>query len=459
MFRTKNDGETTSPIGHRRKTHFLPKSSLRFRLALTYTGLAVFALLLVGLLITFFLQDALNRQFDDRLNARADIIALNINNSQERIGVSNPISEDVGLYQISNLKNEVRGSSAQLTSITKPLSTGQLTLGGLAIRAVERPFLIQGEPFGRIWIGLPEGDVIKVRRTALQFLSWGVIFSTIFMLLIGLLFGGHALRGLSHAAQKAGQIRPTSKELLELPSRQDELYQLVFAINGLLQRIWDQKDFENRFMGQVAHELGAPLTSIQGFIKRAQDKNDQSAHPLPGLTHDLEQARKVATELLFISQDLMQLARGRSEITLALHLLSAHAIRERLERLVPNVDYSGHWNTYVLCDPDRLVQALRNLLANARRAATDMGWVQLHLDTTPEMVVFYVRDNGPGLPKGAERKIFEAFYSRSNSSGLGLSVANQIVELHGGTLSAHNLAHGGAEFILSIPQAFDDSDL
>lgn len=438
--------------------HFLPNTSLRLRLALTYTVLAVLSVLLVGFVITFFLKGAIDQQFEDRLKARADNIALNLNFPATRVGVSNPLNEEVGLYQFANTKGQVRGSSPQLSEIKTLLPIGSLNLKGVSFRAVERDYLIRGEKLGRIWIGLSVDNLLSIQKTALQYLLWGALLTGIITFLVGLLVGRRALMGISRAAFGASQIEPNSKELLETPVRRDELFKLVSAINALLTRIWDQKDFENRFIGQVAHELGAPLTSIQGFIQRAQTKNNASQNPSSEINHALEQAGKVSSELHFVAQDLMQLARGRSEITLALHLLGAHNLQERLERLVHGVEFSGNWNAYVLCDPDRLVQALRNLLANARRAASVDGWVGLELRSTPEFLLFIVRDSGPGLPPGAEKKIFEAFFSRSSSSGLGLSVATQIATLHGGSLTARNHPEGGAEFTLSLPQPFDEED-
>jgi two-component system sensor histidine kinase ChvG len=101
---------------------------------------------------------------------------------------------------------------------------------------------------------------------------------------------------------------------------------------------------------------------------------------------------------------------------------------------------------------DRLVQVFRNLLANALsfspsdstvalRAALDGGWIEIEID-----------DEGPGLPDGKEKEIFERFYSErpegekfGTHSGLGLSISKQIVEAHGGTLVAVNRRRAGGD--------------
>ncbi|HCE65408.1 MAG TPA: sensor histidine kinase, partial [Deinococcus radiodurans] len=112
----------------------------------------------------------------------------------------------------------------------------------------------------------------------------------------------------------------------------------------------------------------------------------------------------------------------------------------------------------ILCDPDRLTQALRNLLANARRHAGLDGSVSCTLAETPEWLTFTVRDSGPGLPPELGERIFDPFVSGAGSSGLGLSVSRQIAVMHGGNLTGGNhLDAGGqvagAEFVLTVPGA------
>jgi len=434
----------------------MPNTSLRVRLTLLYTLLAVFSLVVVGALSNFLLLGALERQFQTRLNERADAIALIWNEPLNTFGQRLVPRDNQALLQISSKGVVKEGTSSALAEVRRVLPIGSYPLpelGGAPYRSVERTSRNL-----RLWVALPETDLVLVRQTAVQFLLGGTVLSAIFMLMMGLFVGRRTLFGLSRAADEAHALEPFSRSEIALPRRHDELFTLVSAINGLLQRIRDQKDFENRFIGQVAHELGAPLTSIQGYLKKALEKNATGEHPSSALKTDLEQAQKVAAELNFVAQDLMQLARGRSDITLALHFISAQTLRERLERLTTGVSFTGNWSVYVLGDPDRLVQTLRNLLANARRAAGDDGLVRCDLETGADKLIFRVRDSGPGLPKGAEERIFEAFYSKSNSSGLGLSVASQIAELHGGKLSGRTHPLGGAEFILELPQPVEDED-
>lgn len=425
--------------------------SLRFRLALIYSLIAFVLVGAVSGVTAALLIGALEQQFVSRLNERADSLASAFNNP--RLGQHSPVpsgslvmlvnGEGRIIYATSELRNLIgtqfafnRGGQAAGVFQLEDVADGQ-KLRVTTRELGERP----GQGF--VWVALPEGDLIASQRSAIWFLSLGLILAPLLTLLVGWAVGRHELRGLAEAARSAERLDPSaSLASIPLPARRDEVYRLLEAINRLLARNDAQQAREKQLLGQIVHELGAPLTAIKAYLARAEAR-----------TGDPEVARAglVAEELSFTTQDLMQLARGQMELTLALHLVPAGRLRERLDRLVPGVRFTGDWGLPVLCDPDRLVQALRNLLANARRAAGGGGTVELCLEAAGGDVRFHVRDSGPGLPEALGERIFEPFVSGSGSSGLGLSVARQIAERHGGRLSATNHPGGGAEFVLSIP--------
>jgi signal transduction histidine kinase len=114
----------------------------------------------------------------------------------------------------------------------------------------------------------------------------------------------------------------------------------------------------------------------------------------------------------------------------------------------------------VWCDASRLEQALQNLVANALRHTPEGGQITLAAERAGAGVRLVVRDTGPGIPAEHLPRIFDRFYKSDASrtdpysksgSGLGLSIVKAIVERHGGTVSAANLAGGGAEFTITLP--------
>ena len=420
------------------------RHSLRFRLALIYTLVALLLTALVSLGVMTLLLRSMDRQFDTRLNERADVIAERFNNPDPRqLGVTLP--PITGYTVLLDLQGQVAvASSGMRLEVRQPFPEARqerVTLLGVPLRAVTRPI----KNLGTLWVALPEDDLITARESATRALLLALLLTPPLMLGLGFWAGRRALSGLGRAADLADHIDPTrSLATLPLPQQEDEVHRLLAAINRLLVRIEAGQAREKQLLGQIVHELGAPLTVLKASLSRAADR-----------TSDPEVARAalVADELTFTTQDLMQLARGQLEMKLVWHYIPARTLQGRLDRLVPGTTFSGDWTGGLLCDPDRLTQALRNLLANARRAAGPEGAVDLCLQEKPGTVKFVVRDSGPGLPADLGERIFEPFVSGAGSSGLGLSVSRQIAVMHGGSLSGSNPPGGGAQFVLCLPGA------
>ncbi|WP_027460126.1 sensor histidine kinase [Deinococcus murrayi] len=417
------------------------RHSLRFRLALTYTLLATLVIGLVGIGMLTLLLRGMEGQFQARLNDRAAAIAERLSVPELTLGQKlPPISGYTALLDDEN--RVIQASPTLQLRLGQPFPyAGQSSflILGTPMRAVTRPV----EDFGTVWVALPEDDLVNARESATRALLLALLLTPGVMLIVGWWVGRRALADLSEAADLADRIDPTrSVATLPLPEREDEVHRLLAALNRLLVRIEAVQAREKQLLGQIVHELGAPLTVLRASLTRAAERT-----PDP----EVARAALVADELTFTTQDLMQLARGQLEMKVAWHFIPAATLRGRLDRLVPGITFAGDWSGMLLCDPDRLTQALRNLLANARRAAGPEGEVTLTLSETPAEVTFTVRDSGPGLPPELGERIFEPFVSGSGSSGLGLSVSRQIAALHSGTLTAGHAPGGGAEFVLTLP--------
>jgi len=425
--------------------------SLRFRLAAMYTLLALALVTLVGAVMTVQLLRDLDGQFQARLDERADRLAEGINTPSAGLGQTQ-VAPAGSYSMVIDEKGQVLVATAGLRDYEKaPFPFPGLT----EVRLDNQPFKATTRKLksgGFVWVALSEDVLIEARKSAMRVLTLAVIGTPLLTLLLAWLAGQRALRGLGQAAMLAGRIDASSSvAALPLPRRQDEVYELLSAINLLLSRIETQQAREKQLLGQIVHELGAPLTVLRASLAQATAQSASAAS-----NPDVRRAALVADELTFTTQDLMQLARGQLELKLAYHYIPARQLRDRLDRLVAGTEFSGDWGTFVLCDPDRLTQALRNLLANGRRAAGKAGRVELRLSETPEAVRFIARDSGTGLPPELGERIFDPFVSGSGSSGLGLSVSRQIARMHGGDLTGGNWRSengdlGGAEFILTLP--------
>lgn len=426
------------------------RHSLRFRLALTYTLAALALMTLLTLGVTWFLLGRMDKQFEGRLNDRAAALVERLTNTKSQLGVTLPpisgytaiIDTDGNLLAVSQTFQDSEMGTLLAPGTPFPyLNVRHFALFDTPMRATTQP----AGDVGTVWVALPESDLLSARNSAALALICVLLLTPLLMLPLGWWVGQRTLNELGKAAYLADCTDPTrSLDTLPLPQREDEVHRLLSAINRLLVRIEVGQQREKQLLGQIVHELGAPLTVLKASLQRAGERTGDP---------EVMRAALVADELNFTTQDLMQLARGQLEMKLVWHYIPATTLQSRLDRLVAGVHFTGDWTGGILCDPDRLTQALRNLLANARRHAGAAGQVTADLWQDDKKVTFTIRDSGPGLPTELGDQIFEPFVSGAGSSGLGLSVARQIARMHGGELIGRNHEGSGAEFVLSLPSA------
>lgn len=204
----------------------------------------------------------------------------------------------------------------------------------------------------------------------------------------------------------------------------------------------------------VAHEVRNPLGAISlysGLLRR----ECRNIRPAMELIRKIEAGIKAIDEVV---QDTLALVPRAGECEI--HLLQS--ILERARDLSLGVLRAAGATLEVrLEDPQLRIPAQRealqrvfvNLIANAAQAAPHGSVVRLHVATAGEnWIEARVLDDGPGLPDGVADRVFDPFFTtKQNGTGLGLTIAHRLVELHGGRLSARNQECGGAEFVVGLP--------
>jgi PAS domain S-box-containing protein len=217
----------------------------------------------------------------------------------------------------------------------------------------------------------------------------------------------------------------------------------------------------------VAHEVNTPLTGVAGFARLLLDETpaEDPRRPL------LEKIERQAFRASRLVSSLLDLARGRPRERAPLDptVLAREAARTFEEEIGPRgvsltlelpsaaPAVAGH--------RDALLQVLVNLLKNGAEAALSGGTreaganrpaVRLTVAAQRESVLFVVEDNGPGLPPLGEGRLFEPFFSTKTSqggTGLGLTIARDIIRAHGGSLEVAARPEGGARFTVALPSA------
>jgi PAS domain S-box-containing protein len=225
----------------------------------------------------------------------------------------------------------------------------------------------------------------------------------------------------------------------------------------------------DEFLSIAAHELLTPVTSLKGhaqLLQRSQGRGDLSPERLAS---GLQRVTTSADRLTILTRDLLDVARLRTgRIPLRLQPVDLTALATRLAE-EHQTRLGARWALRVVgdgtlptieADPDRLAQVLDNLLGNAAKYAPEGGAIEVAVRPDGEGVRLEVRDEGIGLPPGAEETIFQPFGRAANverhaieGMGLGLYISRQIAERHGGRLWAASPGEGqGSTFSLWLPR-------
>ncbi len=221
---------------------------------------------------------------------------------------------------------------------------------------------------------------------------------------------------------------------------------------------------KSRLLVDLSHEFRTPLTLILGPLSDL--RNGRYGEFSAAASEQLDLARRSAKRLQgMVSQilDTAGLESGRLELHVQRvdlgELLAglAEDFRDLAERRGLELAFQPPTAPIPLsCDPDQLVKIVSNLLANALRYSPDGGRVELEVTETDDAVAIIVRDRGPGVTAEDRELIFDRFYRAAprgaGGTGLGLPLARQLAELHGGSLTLDSAPGQGATFRVELPR-------
>ncbi len=224
----------------------------------------------------------------------------------------------------------------------------------------------------------------------------------------------------------------------------------------------------SRLLARLAHEIRNPLSSLDihvqlldedlaGLAPELKNKTAGRLQMIRGELHRLENVVKHFLSLAGPSSLDLQPIQVTKIAGHVCELLRPEAATQGIE-IVMRVDASLPPLT---ADPVQLTQALMNLMLNAIQAVEGGGRVEVdaRADEPAGLFVIEVHDTGPGIPRESSAAIFEPFFTtRTEGSGLGLWIVQQIVTAHGGAVTAFNAPGGGAVFALHLPLNRKDVD-
>ena len=360
------------------------------------------------------------------------------------------------------------GGPGSRTDAAPPLPTGA---GGApsapgAPRGPERPDGAGGPGMaGPGGLGGPGGPEMRPPRfrplTPWVPIAAAVVASLLFAALLAWYFS-RPIRSLRLAFEAASQ-GDLAPRFQNTSKRGDELNALGHDFDRMSARLQSLMDAQTRLLHDVSHELRSPLARLQAAIGLAHQQPDKMRATMERIERECMRMDKLVGELLTLSRlEAGALNAAREEISLA----------DLLDEIVGDAEFEaathgravvqhGAADGCILGQPDLLGRAIENVVRNAIKHSPVGGTIDVEMarDETGSRLCIRVMDRGPGVQAEDLQAIFQPFYRGSSTHkdtdghGLGLAIAQQVVQQHGGSIAAANRADGGLCVEIALPLA------
>ncbi len=230
-------------------------------------------------------------------------------------------------------------------------------------------------------------------------------------------------------------------------------------------KILEADKIKNEFLANISHELRTPLNAIIGFsevlsaklfgdLNEKQDEYIKDIHVsglhLLGMINEILDISKIEANAMSLNRTTFMISTAINEV---LNVIKPLADKKKItiEKTIKN---DGQF----FADFQKISQILYNLLNNAIKFSDEKGKVKVYVELTPEELILKIEDNGVGIDEKFHGKIFAKFvqlessYTKKESStGLGLTITKELVEMHGGEISLKSEINKGSTFIVKIP--------
>lgn len=459
----------------------LPFSSLYSNLVAAFAAVIFLTLLLVGGTFAYLVAEAQVEREKERL----DGVARNIT-AQVLVG----LRRNTPMADIASQVDEVAAASrvrivliGQGGLVRHDTANGELTGGRFALPLGGRPgpSSVQGvieTPSGeRVFATVPGAPIGPLRVAVLTAAGaldspWRelvprLLSAALPAMLVALALAATLARSITRPVESItraseAMARGYLDQLLAVPRAPNELGRLAEAFNSMAQEVSRSHRAQKDLLANVSHDLRTPLTSIQGFAGALVD----------GTVRDAEGARQAgsviaeeAERMRRLVEDLLELGRIEAgTLTLAHEPLDLADLARTAERRFAlraeeagvrlQVDVTG--SVTVVGDAGRLSQVVDNLVENALRFTPSGHSIRLNVATTGREAHFSVSNEGSYIPPSEIGRVFERFYQvdRARAAGpgrgLGLAIAQEIVQAHGGRIWAESRRESGTTFTFAL---------
>ena len=335
---------------------------------------------------------------------------------------------------------------------------------GERIMAVSSPMIYSnGEVIGVLRY------VTSVRKVDAQIIEVAMISCGVLLaiLTVVLFSSNYYLRSIMHPVaeitEKAKLIAGGGYGVQIKTPYRDEIGELADTINEMSSKIAQNEKMQAEFISQLSHELRTPLTVINGWSETLLSDDNMDLETRQGMKIISSEAKRLP-EMVMDLLDFTRMQDGRmtlsvistdirSEYEDTVFMYSTRLAQDGITlELIDNDDEIP----VIPCDPHRMRQVFLNILDNAAKHGGAGKRIETEMRFEDNQVVVRIRDFGPGIPDDEIPLVKKKFYKGSSSvrgTGIGLAVCDEIVQMHGGTLTLENAPGGGTLVTVRLPSA------
>lgn len=310
-----------------------------------------------------------------------------------------------------------------------------------------------------VWVMQPIGQ--RFKELAQNMLLYGVILILLWLLQWGILHYSvkrqfKIIHQLSKdiAEKNADDLAPIQQKAPQLK----ELQPMVWQLNQLLQRLQQSLLAEQRFTADASHELRSPLSAIQMRLQVLKRKYPDLSQDLVSMQNDVNRGTQVLENLLLLARldptNTSQLPKTQVNLQLLVTEILGALQPFSLEKKT-DINSQVESQLFILANEKLLFSCLRNLIDNAIRYTPINGQVMIQIDQHEDKIMIRIDDNGQGVTPEVLTHLGERFYrvlgTKTQGSGLGISICKKIIDLHQGDISFSQSSYGGLSVLLQLP--------
>jgi signal transduction histidine kinase len=440
---------------------------VRFRVTALATVAVLVVLVVSGVILVALQRETLTSNLDESLARSADAVMADLNGPVGSTYLDPRGDEDVVAQLVAGGGAVLAASrnlagAPRVSSLTPPSrrdairSVAAVKPGQGSYRELARRVAGPAAPGATLYVAAPLDDVNANIGTLTRSMTAAIPLMASVLAAVVWWLVGRTLQPVERIRRAVASM--TGVELaarVPEPGGDDEIDRLARTMNAMLERLEEATARQRRFVADASHELRTPLTRMRSELEvdlAHPDAADcQATHR--SVLDELTALQRLSENLLLLARVDERAAPRASDVV----DLDAIVLDEaRQFRPTVAIDTTNVSAAQARGDADQLRRVIRNLLDNAARHARRR--VTIELGESPSGATLVVADDGPGIPVEDRGRIFQRFTrldegrdAATGGAGLGLAIAGELVERHGGNIEVEDQATGGARFVVRLP--------